>query len=95
MDVLERMPVSREMGEEMAAFALCSLLLLFFNALGGRNPLGGLSPLSPSPFPPLQALASASSYGSLETAVPGLRSRLVARQLESVDALVRALQEAL
>ena len=53
------------------------------------------APPSSSPFPPLQALASASSYGSLETAVPGLRSRLVARQLESVDALVRALQEAL
>lgn len=42
-----------------------------------------------------QVLAAAANYGSLEAAVPGLRARLIARQLESVDALCRALQEAL
>ena len=91
VDVLERMPVSGDWWGVAAPAGAAGLLLLLFLLLPPTRPAAPSR--APSPLP--QALASASSYGSLESAVPGLRSRLVARQLESVDALVRALQEAL
>ena len=100
----ERVPQLVAAGRAGVASAL--FLFLALGALSLSNLPSRLLPhasrLRPTPPPhasrpsrPLQTLASASSYGSLESAVPGLRSRLVARQLESVDALVRALQEAL
>ena len=65
-----------------------------------------LSPPRPSHTPTLQIVADAANYPAALIAAPSttpptpptpctLRARLVARQLEAVDALVRALEEAL